>query len=186
MANPGETDCDEDRRKRFVLMLGENQGRLFGFLYSHVLNMADAEDLYQQVAMVLWTKFDQFNHLDSEADFGAWGMRVADFTIKNFLRGKRRSKVCFSDEVMQRLVECHLSSPATAVARRAEALRGCLTKLRQPDRSLLEKCYGSDTPIKEVAAAEGRSAGALYTTLNRIRRVLLACIERTLKAEASL
>jgi DNA-directed RNA polymerase specialized sigma24 family protein len=87
---------------------------------------------------------------------------------------------------MQRLVECHLSSPATVVARRAEALRGCMTKLRHPDRSLLEKCYGSDTPIKEVAAAEGRSPGALYTTLNRIRRVLLACIERTLKAEATL
>jgi RNA polymerase sigma-70 factor (ECF subfamily) len=183
MANPGGNESDEDRRKQFALLLGESQSRLFGFLYSHVLNMADAEDLYQQVAMLLWTKFDQF---EPSTDFGAWGMRVADFTIKNFLRGKRRSKVCFSDEVMQRLVECHLSSPATVVARRAEALRGCMTKLRQPDRSLLEKCYGSDTPIKEVAAAEGRSAGALYTTLNRIRRVLLACIERTLKAEATL
>lgn len=183
MANPGGQAKDPDRHSQFALLLSENQSRLFGFLYSHVLNMADAEDLYQQVAMVLWTKFDQF---EPGTDFGAWGMRVADFTIKNFFRGKRRSKVCFSDEVMQRLIDHQLSTPAGLVTRRAEALRGCLKKLRQPDMSLLEKCYGTDASIKDIAKAEGRSSGALYTALNRIRRILLACIERSLKAEATL
>ncbi|TWT97632.1 ECF RNA polymerase sigma factor SigE [Botrimarina colliarenosi] len=173
---------DAERRTRFVELLNESQSRLFGFLYAHVLNMADAEDLNQQVAMVLWTKFDQF---EPGTDFGAWAMRVADFTIKNFLRGKRRSKVCFSDEVMQRIVDHHVTTPAEQVARRNVALRGCLQKIKPDDRSLLEKCYGTSASIKEIARGEGRSAGAVYTALNRIRRALLACIQRSTGAEAT-
>lgn len=181
MTSP-QHELDNPRRDEFVRLLNENQSRLFGFLYSHVLNMADAEDLFQQVAMVLWTKFDQF---EAGTDFGAWGMRVADYSIKNFLRGKRRSKVCFSDEVMQRIVDQHAAMPVEQVTRRTSALRGCLKKLRRQDMSLLEKCYGTDTPIKEVAASEGRTPGALYTSLNRIRRVLLECVQRTLNTEAT-
>lgn len=170
-----------DRHGRFVELLTTHQSRIFTFLYAHVLNMADAEDLYQQVTLVLWEKFDQFI---PGTDFGAWAIRVADLTIKNFLRGKRRSKVLFSDEVMQRIVEYHAAVPAQQVAARSEALQGCLQRLPQSDRTLVEKCYGSEAKIKDIADALGRSAGAIYTSLCRIRQALLTCIERTLASEA--
>lgn len=170
-----------DRHNRFIEELSAHQSRVFSFLYAHVLNMADAEDLYQQVALVLWEKFDQFV---PGTDFGAWSIRVADLTIKNFLRGKRRSKVYFSDEVMQRIVEYHAALPARQVAARSEALQGCLERLSQSDRTLVEQCYGSEAKIKDIADALGRSAGAVYTSLCRIRQALLNCIERKLSAEA--
>jgi RNA polymerase sigma-70 factor, ECF subfamily len=165
----------------YIELLNENQSRLFAYLYAHVLNMADAEDLYQQVAMVLWEKFDQFT---PGTDFGSWGIRVAELTIKNFLRGKRRSKVLFSDEVMQRIVERQSEITRETTAARTEALQSCLSRLPQVDRQLVEQCYGGDYKIKEIAANEGRSAGAVYTALCRIRQALLACIERTIAAEA--
>ncbi|TWT90267.1 RNA polymerase sigma factor [Pseudobythopirellula maris] len=182
MAIDKPNSSDADDRQLFVELLNENHSRLFGFIYTHVLNLADAEDLFQQVAMVLWTKFDQF---ERGTEFGSWAMRVADFTIKNFMRGRRRSKVYFSDEVVQRIVDHQTVAPEGQVAQRADALRGCLKKLQATDFKLLEKCYGAESRIKDIARAEGRTAGALYTALSRIRRVLLACIERTLKAEAS-
>jgi RNA polymerase sigma-70 factor (ECF subfamily) len=165
----------------YIELLNENQSRLFAYLYAHVLNMADAEDLYQQVAMVLWEKFDQFV---PGTDFGAWGIRVAELTIKNFLRGKRRSKILFSDEVMQRIVERQSETTQATAAARTEALQTCLKRLPQSDRALVERCYGGGFKIKEIAADEGRSAGAVYTALCRIRQALLACIERTIAAEA--
>lgn len=174
---------EEERRRRFVELLNENHSRLFGFLYSHVFNIADAEDLFQQVALVLWTKFDRF---EIGTDFGAWAMQIADFTIKNFIRGKRRSKVYFSDEVMRRIADKYSSVSTTQVTRRVEALRGCLKKLSKPDLRLLDKCYGADVTIKQVARVEGRSPEAVYTALSRIRKVLLGCIERTLRAEATI
>jgi RNA polymerase sigma-70 factor (ECF subfamily) len=169
-----------DRHSRFIELLTTHQSRIFSFLYAHVLNLADAEDLFQQVAMVLWGKFDQFQ---PGTDFGAWAIRVADLTIKNFLRGKRRSKVLFSDEVMQRIVEYQTAVPVEQVAARSEALQGCLERLPESDRSLVDQCYGSEAKIKDIADALGRSAGAIYTSLCRIRQALLNCIERTLAAE---
>jgi len=173
---------ESDRHSRFIELLTAHQSRLFTFLYSNVLNMADAEDLYQQVVLVLWRKFDQFV---PGTDFGAWAIRVADLTIKNFLRGKRRSKVFFSDEVMQRIVDYHTETPPQQVAARSAALSGCLERLPQSDRELVEQCYGSKAKIKDVAVTVGRSAGAIYTSLCRIRQALLACIERALASEAN-
>jgi RNA polymerase sigma-70 factor (ECF subfamily) len=169
------------RQSQFIELLGGSQSRLFGYLYAHVLNMADAEDLYQQVALLLWEKFDQFT---PGTDFGAWGIRVAELKIKNFLRGKRRSKVVFSDEVMQRIVEHQSQLTQEAVEARTDALQKCLGRLPKMDRQLVEQCYAGDYKIKDVAENEGRSPGAVYTALCRIRQVLLACIERTVAAEA--
>ena len=169
------------RQSRYIALLNEHQSRLFAYLYAHVLNMADAEDLYQQVALVLWEKFDQFI---PGTDFGSWGIRVAELTIKNFLRGKRRSKIVFSEEVMQRIVDRQMEITQEATAARTEALQSCLKRLPQRDRQLVERCYGGDFKIKEIAADEGRSAGAVYTALCRIRQALLACIERKVAAEA--
>jgi RNA polymerase sigma-70 factor (ECF subfamily) len=143
--------------------------------------MADAEDLYQQVAVLLWEKFDDFV---PGTEFGAWAIRVAQFTIRNFIRGKRRSKVVFSDEVMQRIMERQAQLSDDAVAARTQALQHCLKKLPALDRNLIEQCYATDYTIKDVAQHEGRSTGAVYTALCRIRQTLLACIERTIAAEA--
>jgi RNA polymerase sigma-70 factor, ECF subfamily len=169
------------KQSQYIKLLNESQSRLFAYLYAHVLNMADAEDLYQQVAMVLWQKFDQFV---PGTDFGSWGIRVAELTIKNFLRGRRRSKILFSDEVMQRIVDRQSHVSQDSAEARTEALKSCLKRLPQHDRQLVERCYGGDLRIKEIAADEGRSAGAVYTALCRIRQALLACIERKIAAEA--
>src|SRR3990172_11856258 len=146
---PGCVMADgSDRHSRYIELLTSHQGRLFTFLYAHVLNMADAEDLYQQVAMVLWEKFDQFV---PGTDFGSWGIRVAELTIKNFLRGKRRSKIIFSDEVMQRIVDRQSALTHEAVTARTDALQKCLERLPALDRELVERCYGSEFKIKDVA-----------------------------------
>lgn len=171
----------KDQHGQYIELLATHQSRLFTFLYAHVLNMADAEDLYQQVALVLWEKFEQFT---PGTDFGAWAIRVADLTIKNFLRGKRRSKVFFNEDVMQRIVDYQSAIQPQQVVARTEALQGCLQRLSRPDRELVERCYGSDTKIKDIADSLGRSAGAVYTSLCRIRQALLACIERALSTEA--
>src|SRR5262245_37095889 len=168
------------KQSRYIKLLNASQSRLFAYLYAHVLNMADAEDLYQQVAMVLWQKFDQFV---PGTDFGSWGIRVAELTIKNFLRGRRRSKIFFSDEVMQRIVDRQSQISQEAAEARTEALKTCLKRLPPRDQQLVDRCYGGDFKIKEIAADEGRSAGAVYTALCRIRQALLACIERKITAE---
>ena len=160
MANMADA---KDRHGQYIELLTTHQSRLFTFLYAHVLNMADAEDLYQQVALVLWEKFDQFT---PGTDFGAWAIRVADLTIKNFLRGKRRSKVFFSDEVIERIIDYQTAAQPRQVMARTEALQGCLKRLPRSDRELVEQCYGSDTKIKDIAESLGRSGCGVHVAVS--------------------
>ena len=62
------------RVRQFGELLAECHRDLFTFIYSLVQHHADAEDVYQQVAVVLWKKFDTF---EIGTNFAAWATTVA-------------------------------------------------------------------------------------------------------------
>lgn len=171
---------DLDTTVRFVELLEHIRPRLFGYIHAMVLNLDDAEDLYQQVVTVLWKDFEKY---EPNKDFGRWAAGIAKLTIKDFVRRRRRSKVLFSDEVIDRIIEDHAASGSDRQVARQEALSHCLDLLPMSDRQLIEKCYGSGRMIRDVAGEEGRTPDAIYVTLHRIRRVLFNCIERTIRRE---
>lgn len=167
----------------FIQLLTAQQNRLYGYLYSLVLNFDDAEDLYQEVATLLWQKFDQY---EPNTDFGRWAIRVAHLTVKNFLRRRRRSRLVYSDEVLDQVMDDQSFVEAPAIAERTEALAQCLEGLSKSDRDLVEICYGGEVKIQDVAQQEGRSPDAIYAALYRIRKALLKCIELRVRREVTL
>jgi RNA polymerase sigma-70 factor (ECF subfamily) len=169
-----------DHAKKFVELLNDSRSRLFGFIHSLVLSLDDTEDLYQQVVVVLWQKFDEYR---PGTDFSSWAIRVADLTVKNFIRRRRRSKVLFSEEIVQQMIEDQTAAEETKGASRTEALARCLERLPRDDRRLVDLCYGGGKKMREVAEVEGRTPESLYVALHRIRRVLFNCIQRTMRKE---
>ena len=63
------------------------------------------------------------------------------------------------------------------------ALSGCVARLGQPDRHLVQRCYGDGVPVRQMAAELGRSPQSVHNSLRRIRVVLLECIRRALRQE---
>lgn len=171
---------DSVKANEFVEQLSQGRGRLFGFIHALVMNLDDTEDLFQQVAALLWTKYDSYQ---PGTDFVAWGLRIADFTVKNFVRQRRRARVLFDDDTVGRILEQQTALDGGASQSRLDAFVGCMKKLSRGDRRLIELCYGGDRSIRDVAGSEGRSVGAMYVTLHRIRRMLFECIERRIRAE---
>lgn len=164
----------QDRNELFVELLTLHQQRLYGFIYTLVLNPADAEDLLQQTSLVLWRKFHEF---DPSKSFPAWACRIAHFQVLHYLREKRRSRVVFSDELIAQLAETrhrreetHLADPVT--------LAGCMEELSEGDRKLIELCYSAKRNIKAAAAALDRPVTSVYMSLVRVRRLLMDCIRR--------
>ena len=176
----GEAIPSREIAEEFTDLLAANHGRIFGAIYSLVLNRADAEDLYQQTALVLWKKFDQF---ELGSDFGSWALRVARLTVYNFIRTKGRSRVFFSEPMLETILESQEAKGPQAILARSAALQKCLQKLNPDDLRLVSRCYEDQSKIKEVAADEGRSTNALYLALHRIRKALFRCIEYRLKME---
>jgi RNA polymerase sigma-70 factor (ECF subfamily) len=178
MPSPDDQSVVE-RTEEFVQLLTQHQSLIRGFIYTLLPHRAEADDLFQRTSIVLWRKFGQFQ---IGTDFGAWACQIAKFEVRNFLRVGRRDRLRFSDDLLASLADMRLTLDSELELRR-EALRHCVTKLRANDKQIVQKCYGSQAvSAKDVAAELGRPANTLYKALNRIRRALFECIERTLRA----
>lgn len=164
-----------DRNELFVELLTLHQRTLYGFIYTLVPSPADAEDLLQQTSLVLWQKFDKF---DLDSSFSAWACQIAHFTVLDYLKKKRRSRIVFDDELVARLAETRQSREAVHLSDRA-SLTECVEKLSESDRKLIKFCYAAKRNIKTAAAALDRPVASVYMSLVRVRRLLMDCIRRT-------
>jgi RNA polymerase sigma-70 factor (ECF subfamily) len=172
-----------DKIAEFARLLREAHRELFGFIFAMLQNRADAEDVYQQTAVVLWKKFSEFT---PGTNFIAWAIRVAQFEIKDYVKARRRRKVFFSDAILDAIAVAYQVEPDDLRARRLEALAKCLEKLSDRDRRVLKQCYSVNRDYKKIAVAEGKTIAAIYKAISRIRKALYHCIQQTIAAESHL
>jgi RNA polymerase sigma-70 factor (ECF subfamily) len=165
----------------FADYLCRNQARLYGYIHCLVRNLSDADDLYQQTALILWKKFASF---DPGQSFFGWACGIARGEIANFRRARARQRLYFSDTLSLLLVEAQEQMTGDELDDRREALSCCVGKLRPQDRLLLTECYADGVEVCDVAHRHGRSSHSVYNSLRRIRRALFACINRTLAQES--
>ena len=71
-------------KAEFAELLRRNQTQLFGYIYSLVRDLDDADDLFQQTSLVLWDKYEQF---DPTRSFVGWACGVARYEVLNFPAG---------------------------------------------------------------------------------------------------
>lgn len=169
------------REDLFMELVTQHQGRLFGYIYALVQNVDDTQDLHQQTLLVLWRKFSQYQPGTS---FLAWAIKIAQIEVWNFRKSKPSGRVFLSDEVLSHVAESqmrHAADPADELRRRL--LEGCVEKLPDADRRLLDASYQSDCRIKDIAAKFGRSSQSICNSLRRIRRDLLDCTDRAASEE---
>jgi RNA polymerase sigma-70 factor (ECF subfamily) len=158
----------------FARLLAENQRRIFAFILTLLPNREDAEDVFQDVSVVLWKKSSQF---EWGTDFSRWAFQIAYFEVVNHRRKKSRSRLCFHDELMRTLAE-DLSEPDPLFQFRRLALADCLTRLRADDRRLLALRYEEGISVQMLADRQQSSIRKIYRTLERLRQQLFLCIER--------
>lgn len=150
--------------------------RIFAFIRSLVFSRADADDVLQETALVLWEKFDQF---EPGTRFDRWAFRIAHFQVMYHRQKKARDRLRFSDSLVEQLGDDMLADTARLEATQ-EALAQCLGKLPDADRELIRQRYRGDTTNRDVAREIGRSESAISRALNRIYMKLMLCIEGTL------
>ena len=179
MDDEAKREIDEESEGCFVELYLRHQRSIYAFIARLVQNYDESEDLLQKTGLILWRKFDQF---EPGTDFLAWARQIAKFEVQDYLKAKRRHKVCFSSETIEALAEDG-ERDALSSDLRHDALTKCLAELRTADRVLVARCYAKGASIRSVAENLGRSIDGAYQSLRRIRHALLQCIERRLAAE---
>lgn len=169
-----------DKKETFAELILKCHRELFGLIYSLVQNLQDAEDVYQETAIVLWQKFDGFT---PGTNFSAWAMKIAQFRALKHIEAKRRQRLFLQDDLLNSIAEAYQRRASESDNRRADALAGCLQKLSTNERRLVMRCYAPNRNYADIAQAEGRTVGAIYQAINRIRKALFACVQRTMAME---
>jgi RNA polymerase sigma-70 factor, ECF subfamily len=161
----------------FSELLSANRSRVFGYIYAMLHNMSDAEDVYQQTTVLLWEKFESF---EPGTDFGKWALTIAYYNIKNFQRSQRRRHAFFSEAVMEKVASSYVSRHVQNASDRLEALSQCVAQLSDQHRHILQQRYADNLPIKELAAAEGKTVAAMTMMLSRLRQTIAGCVRARL------
>ncbi|MEM7700021.1 MAG: sigma-70 family RNA polymerase sigma factor [Verrucomicrobiota bacterium] len=170
-----------DPESEFVRLLTEHQAALRHYVISLLPGESSAADVAQQANTTIWKKREDF---ELGTNFKAWIFSIARFEVLNFRKKQARdSRLVFGDELCD-LIEAEIPNHEVAWDSRQDALRGCLSQLKDRDRELIRHRYYEPTQLADYAAEVGRSVGSLKVTLHRIRNRLQTCIEaRMLKQQ---
>jgi RNA polymerase sigma-70 factor (ECF subfamily) len=173
------TDLNDQHHDQFLRLFADHEPALRTFVRSLLPSMADVPEVMQEVAVVLWQKFAEF---DAARDFRKWAFGVVRFEVLTFLRDKARDRHVFSDELVGKIANEAAAAMPRHEAQR-EALETCLQKLPEAQHSLVLAAYTKGTRMDELATQRGQTAMSLYKMLHRIRQTLLECVRRTIAQE---
>ncbi|MEM7146698.1 MAG: sigma-70 family RNA polymerase sigma factor [Verrucomicrobiota bacterium] len=177
MSLPKHDKTDDSAKElEFTKLLLENERAIFGFIYSLTQDFNASEELRQELASRLWTKFDQF---DGSRPFVAWAIGFARLMVLEWRRAQAKLPIPMDDEVLGKM--------ADAAAERAEnrsdiqaALHECAQDLTALQKKALHARYFDGTSVQEIAQAWNRTQMAVYKVLNRIHESLADCMREKL------
>lgn len=172
---------DTSRNRRFLRAYSMHEPAVRAFVRRLVPSRADADDVMQEVSVVLWEKFDSFR---DGADFRAWAFGVARLEVLAWLRDKRRDRLVLDEDVAMKIAD-QSTVDEPRLDRQREALEDCIQKLESAQRELLLRAYQPESRIQDVASASGRSVPGFYQWLHRVRRILQNCVHHELAAEGT-
>lgn len=172
-------DFDTEIHDRFLRLYVREEESLRGFVRSFVPTLEDAREVMQEVAVVLWKKFDS---LDDDENFRRWAFGVARLEALQYRRRIARDRLVLSESVLEVLAdEAEELSENFDAERRA--LQKCLGELPAARRALVEQAYAPGVRIDELAADMGKTAMSLYKKLHRLRQTLIDCTRKSLQKE---
>lgn len=165
-----------DPAEEFVFLLARHERLLGAYVMTMVPHPADADDILQEAKVVMWRHFGKF---ERGTNFAAWGRKIAFHQVLAFRKRKQRDRLDFSDDFL-RVVSEEVERQGDQLERRERALHRCVEKLPPDHREALQLRYHEDLSLEDMAARLGRTVGALYRLLSRVRHVLHDCVTKSI------
>ncbi|QDT66484.1 RNA polymerase sigma factor [Calycomorphotria hydatis] len=167
--------ADEKRRKSFLALYEESREDLRSYIGTLVIDINDADDVFQELCLTLWDKFDEF---DPERSFLTWAKAIAYNDARSYWkRRKRQGRGTLDPEVLQSLNRIYQGQSEFLELLR-ERVRECMAQLAGQDQQLIVEVYEGELKIGELAKRKGKTAQSIYTRISRLRDRIRHCVER--------
>jgi RNA polymerase sigma-70 factor (ECF subfamily) len=175
----GDAGALSDKTMRIQQLFVKHQLGLRAFILSLEPNFTDAEDLLQEVFLVVTRKANEFQE---GTNFFAWACTIARFKLLESLRRRARSQA-LSEEVIEAL--CAVEPETQFDDSRLAILQQCLEQLAPKARQMMYlRYYGEHSP-SQIATLVSWTPNAVRVALSRARTVLQQCLERGLRQEGA-
>ena len=174
-------DIPGPKTEEFLRLLGAHERSLFAYVYALAPGWQDAEEVMQRLRIRIWQQFDQY---ETDKPFDAWARAIAYYLVLAYRKEKSRQREFFAERVLE-AVSSQYEKHLEGAHDRNEVLTGCLEKLDARKRDLVNAYYSSAKSSSEsVAGKLSMTPNAVRQALFRIRKILLECVERTMRVES--
>jgi RNA polymerase sigma-70 factor (ECF subfamily) len=168
-----------EAQQRFLSLFLRSEREVFRYVAALVPNVADAEDIVQQTALVLWEKLHAY---DPGQPFTPWACRFALNKTRQWIERKQRWHALLENGLAEELAE-RREELRPELDSRLRHLERCLGKLPKEQLTLIEGYYYRRDEVGALATSSGRTIAATYKMLQRVRLALQVCIENAAKPE---
>jgi RNA polymerase sigma-70 factor (ECF subfamily) len=165
-----------DSQEVFLGRYFEVQDSLRAFVSSVIGDRAQADDVLQEVALVLWRQRDRFD--PSRGPFGAWARGVVATEILRQRQRFARSRLVLDADAVEAFAAAW--GKVESEDPRLKALEACVGQVPAPQRQALDLRYRDGLELSEVAHRLGRRTEAVGKALQRLRSALADCVRRRL------
>ncbi len=157
-----------------------HQQAVLGYVLSIEPNLADAQDIVQEVFLTVSRKASTWRE---GTNFLPWACTVARYETLMFQRSRAR-RVGRLDEDVVELLHGEKSFDERQFQGQLDALQTCLGRLAPRARELvLRRYHGAQMP-EQIAPVVGWSVNSVRVALTRAREVLRECMEQHPSSQA--
>ena len=170
---------ESSQTNEFLRLLMANQKRIYAFILATVPNHQDADDLFQETVLLMWSKFDDFPAGHQLRGLGHHRRQIPDPQRAQAALGAEPALQCDGDGVASQRVR-----RVSRTDRRPDAgPAACIRKLSPRDYELIRLRYQDELSPRSLAQQMGRSVQSIYKRMARIHEALLRCVRRALGSE---
>jgi len=149
------------------------QKPLYAYILSLLPNKTEAEDVLQETNLILCKKSNEY---DPEGHFQGWAFNIARFQVMGHISKFKRSKLCFSPELVETLAEEVIDLKDLDLSRKA--LQICYELLPKHMKPIATLRFREDKSLLEISKKLKRPMGSVSATLYRIRINLINCVKK--------
>ena len=154
---------DNKQKDEFLDILGKNVGIILKIARAYTLNMADKEDLINDIALELWKSFRRFK---GDSKVSTWIYRVALNTSMNYKRKREKDKLFFPDDLNQFQNRELINDPPDSS--NSDILYQCIDELNQLNKAII-LLYLDGNSHDEISEITGISKTNVGTRISRIK-----------------
>jgi RNA polymerase sigma-70 factor (ECF subfamily) len=154
-----------------------NRELLFGFILSLTRNHAMAEDVFQEVGVAI---LDEAAKGTQPRDFMSWAREIARIRAAAYFR-KNSKFQSMADVIGQAFDENLMTASENSV--RQDLLQECLKSLAPKSREVIDRRYGEDLSVKDIADRMDWTVPSVKVALARARKALSECVSAKWKRE---